>query len=169
MFSNKKVFIKDKATETNFRQESSSFNITHIACHGLFDEQDPLNSKLFLSADEWNDGRVTVKELYEFSKVSDLIVLSACETARAEIGKGDELLGLMRGIFFSGASSLVASLWSVDDIGTLKMMESFYNHMIKENLQPLTALQKAKRDMIESKGFNSPYFWAAFNLYGLGI
>ena len=169
LFLNKKVFIRDKATETNFRQESPAFNITHIACHGLFDEQDALNSKLFLSPDARHDGQITVKELYGFSKVSDLIVLSACETARAEIGKGDELLGLMRGIFFSGASSLVASLWNVDDIGTLKMMESFYNHMIKENIPPLAALQKAKRDMIRSREFNSPYFWAAFNLYGLGL
>ncbi len=169
LFPNKKVFIRDKATETNFRNESSSFSITHIASHGLFDEQDALNSKLFLSPDDQNDGQVTAKELYGFSKVSDLTVLSACETARAEIGKGDELLGLLRGFFFSGASSVVASLWSVDDIGTLKMMESFYTHLIKENISPLAALQKAKRDMIESREFKSPYFWAAFNLYGLGI
>ena len=169
LFRNKKVYIRDKATETNFRQESSAFDISHIASHGLFDKQDALNSKLFLSPDDKNDGQITAKELYGFSKVSDLVVLSACETAQAEIGKGDELLGLLRGFFFSGASSVVASLWSVDDIGTLKMMESFYTHLIKENISPLAALQKAKRDMIESREFASPYFWAAFNLYGLGI
>jgi len=169
LFPNKKLFIRDKATETNFRKESSSFSITHIASHGLFDEQDALNSKLFLSPDDRNDGQLTAKELYGISQVSDMIVLSACDTARGEIGKGDELLGLMRGFFFSGASSLLASLWSVDDIGTLKMMESFYNHMLNDGIPPFAALQKAKRDMIGSREFNSPYYWAPFNLYGLGI
>ena len=169
LFTEKKIFIKDKATETNFRKESSSFNITHLASHGIFDVQDALNSKLFLTLDDHHDGLLTAKELYEIPDVSDLIILSACETARAEIGKGDELLGLMRGFFFAGASSLVASLCIVDDVGTLKLMERFYNHMINENMTPIIALQKAKLDMIESKEFNAPFYWAPFNLYGLGI
>jgi CHAT domain-containing protein len=169
LFSNKKLFIRDKATETNFRKESPSFNITHIASHGFFDEKDALNSKIILAADNQNDGQLTAKELYGISRVSDLLILSACETARAEISKGNDLLGLMRGFFFSGASSLVASLWKVDDIATLKMMERFYKHMLLENKPPMIALQNAKRDMIRSNQYRTPFYWASFNLYGLGI
>lgn len=169
LFTDKKILIKGEATESSFRKESGAFTFTHIASHGFFDENDAMNSKLFMASDDQNDGQLTASELYEIPQVSDMIILSACETARVEISKGDELLGLMRGFFFSGASSLVASLWTVDDLGTLKLMENFYNYMINENQSPQIVLKKAKHDMIKSKKFNSPYYWAPFNLYGLGI
>ena len=168
-FATKEVLVGEKATETNFRSKSSRATITHIAGHGLFDEQDALNSRLFLAEDNQNDGLLTAKELYGIPKVSALVVLSACETARTEIGRGDELLGLMRGFFFSGTSSLVASLWIVEDTGALQLMKRFYNHMIKENQPPVIALQKAKQDMIDIKKYQAPFYWSSFNLYGLGI
>ncbi len=169
LFPKHKIFIKEQATETNLRKETSSHDITHIASHGFFDKENALDSKLFLAADNKNDGFVTVKELYAFPKVSDLVILSACETAQAEISKGNELIGLLRGFFFSGASSLVASLWNVSDIGTLKIMLKFYSYMINNKMPAKFALQKAKQDMIRSKKFNSPFYWAPFNLYGLGL
>ncbi len=168
-FAEKKLLIKDKATETSFRNESANATISHVASHGRFDERDALNSKLYLAADDKNDGQLTAKEVFEIPKVSNMVVLSACETARAKICRGDEMLGFIRSFFFSGASSLIASLWIVDDNGTLRLMDSFYRHLIKENEPPLIALQKAKKDMISSDLYQVPFYWSAFNLYGLGI
>ncbi|MEE9424058.1 MAG: CHAT domain-containing protein [Methylococcales bacterium] len=169
LFSNHKKLLNEQATETNFKKESHKFSISHIAGHGLFNNDNAMDSTLFLAPDRLNDGLLTAQEIFSIDKVSDLVVLSACETGQVEIGNGDELIGLTRSFFFSGASSLVASLWNVDDVGTSKLMEYFYAHMVNDKLSPKVALQQAKLDMVKSKEYSSPFYWAAFNMYGLGI
>ncbi|MFX0132695.1 MAG: CHAT domain-containing protein, partial [Candidatus Hodarchaeota archaeon] len=168
IFSSKNIYLKNSATETIFREQSKYHDICHIASHGLFDATNPLNSMLLLSKDNKNDGIITAKELYEIQINSPLIILSSCETAKAEIGNGDELIGLIRGFFFAGTSSVLASLWKVDDIATKELMVLFYKYLKYGKKTIIQALQQAKIDMINSKDYNHPFFWGPFVLYGIG-
>lgn len=168
-FPKNKVVLNKRATETVFRQESSNFQISHVASHGMFNNEDVLDSKLYLASDGVNDGVLTARELYGLPKVSNTIVLSACETAKAEHKTGDEVFGLIRGFFFAGASSLIASLWAVDDAGTFNLMQNFYHHLVESRMHSRIALKMAKLDLLNSDYYSAPYFWAPFNLYGIGI
>ena len=58
-----------------------------------------------------------------------LVTLSACESGRNEVYAGDELMGLTRAFLGAGATTLVASLWLVQDETTAELMENWYEHL----------------------------------------
>jgi CHAT domain-containing protein len=121
-----------------------------------------LNSALLLSKDAGDDGMLTVNELYSIELNADLVTLSACETGLGKISNGDDIIGLTRGFFYSGTSSVIASLWQVDDDATSYLMVQFYEALQTKNKRD--ALRAAQLNTM--KKFSHPYFWAAFYLTG---
>ena len=95
---------------------------------------------------------------------ADLIVLSACETAKGKMEHGEGILGLPRIFFYTGARSVVTSLWRIDDRSTAKLMEWFYRYLFR-GYKKTHALQLAKLKMVQSR-FSHPHYWAAFVLNG---
>jgi hypothetical protein len=67
---------------------------------------------------------------------------------------------------YAGASSVVASLWKVDDSATAELMTHFYKAMFEDNLPPAAALRSAKEAMWRQKHWRSPHYWSAFVLQG---
>ncbi len=161
-FPHAKVLIRKEATKTAFKKIGSQFDYIHFATHGQFESDAPLNSGLFLAKDPENDGVLSVNELYSIRLNADLIALSACETALGKINPGDDVVGLTRGFLFAGSSSIVASLWKVDDMATAQLMTEFYFNLRKTNKRD--ALRDAQLNI--KKQNEHPYFWAAFQLTG---
>lgn len=58
---------------------------------------------------------------------------------------------------------MIASLWSVDDDATEKLMIAFYTHL-KEGLGKAESLRVAQADI--RRQFPHPYYWAGFVLTG---
>jgi len=109
------------------------------------------------------DGYLNLYDLYEMRLPSKLVTLSGCATGMNFVSAGDELLGLQRGLFCAGASSLLLSLWDVHDQSTAKLMEAFYrNYIASQDLAG--ALQSAMKQLREENPH--PYFWAPFVLSG---
>lgn len=165
-FPQHKILTGLKATETIFFEESFSYDIIHLACHALMNHAEPMSSQLLLSEDTVNDGMLTAKELYSVNLKANIVTLSACETGLSELANGDELIGLVRGFFFAGARSVIASLWKVDDEATKEIMTLFYKELVSGK-DKATALQTTKVKLIKSVTLNRPSYWAAFNLYGI--
>ena len=159
---NSKLLIRAQATETAFIEAAARYSIVHVASHGEFDPETPLASALLLAKDDKNDGRLTVAELYGLKLNADLVTLSACETGLGKVASGDDVVGLTRGVLFAGASSIVASLWNVEDTATSYLMERFYLHLARENKRD--ALRTAQLEA--KKRFPHPFFWAPFYLIG---
>jgi CHAT domain-containing protein len=67
---------------------------------------------------------------------------------------------------YAGAPRVVASLWSVNDDSTAALMVSFFRGMIKDHKRPAEALRAAQVEMLRSKKWQAPHFWAAFVLQG---
>ncbi len=98
----------------------------HISCHGEFDPEDPLASRLHLGAGE----TLTAREILEgWRFAGDLVVLSACESGLSRIRRGDELMGLVRAFMVAGAPAVIATLWRVDERSTRVLMEQFYRNV----------------------------------------
>jgi CHAT domain-containing protein len=96
----------------------------------------------------------------------DLVVLSACQTALGKEVDGEGLVGLTRGFMYAGATRVVASLWNVDDLATSQLMANFYRIMLEEKISPAAALRKAQLQILKKRQWRSPYYWAAFQVYG---
>ena len=67
-----------------------------------------------------------MSEIFNLRLSADLVVLSACETARGEMSRGEGIVGLTSAFLFAGSDSVVASLWNVNDESTSIFMEDFY-------------------------------------------
>ena len=121
------VLIGGQASETNSRNQMAGFDIIHIACHGLFNDNYPLLSSLVLSPDVQNDGFLEVHELYNMNLTNaSLVVLSACETGLSLIRKNDDVIGLVRGFLYAGVPSMVASLWKNVRVVSLRRIGGWY-------------------------------------------
>lgn len=157
-----KVLLRKDATETAFIKYGRGFNYIHFATHGQFEADAPLKSAILLAKDADNDGMLTVDKLYSTRLDIDLVTLSACETGLGKIANGDDVVGLTRGFLYAGSSSIVASLWKVDDLATSHLMTQFYSNL--KNADKREALRSAQVDT-KSK-YPHPFYWASFQLTG---
>jgi CHAT domain-containing protein len=107
------------------------------------------------------------------------VVLSACETGLGEVAGGEGLLGLQRAFQVSGARTVVASLWKVDDKWTRGLIERYYENLWQKKMAKMEALREAQRWLMREgprRGVDfpadkplrvaPPFYWAAFVLSG---
>jgi len=157
---------KEKLTGFNL----SNFAILHFATHGFLDPKNPENSGLVLSMvdrqGQAQNGFVGLQDIYRLQAPVDLVVLSACRTGLGKEVRGEGLIGLTRGFMYAGASSVIASLWTVDDEATSELMKRFYANLLQRQMNPAAALQAAQNSIRSEPQWRSPYFWAAFTLQG---
>ena len=115
--------------------------------------------------DTANDGVMTAKEVSQLDlSHTDLVTLSACETALGEIGS-DGVFGLQRGFKKAGVQSEIVSLWPVDDEATSVFMTSFYKYYLASNSK-YRALKLAQQALCRyhSGKYNEQRYWGAFIL-----
>jgi CHAT domain-containing protein len=170
-----RVYQGDEATEANARLAARRVQVLHFACHAALDGRTPLNSCLLLlgksNGGTAEDGELRAWEILEEIRTpATLVVLSACETGLGREVPGEGLMGLVRAFHVSGAPSVVASLWRVEDASTAALMKAFYGYLA-EGRPPAEALRRAQADLRGGSATGRPlppYYWAAFQVYGKG-
>ena len=160
----------DASRENAMSKNLADYRILHFATHGLLDAARPEFSGLVLSLFDKNgrpqDGFLRLNQIYNLELNSDLVVLSACQTALGKDVRGEGLIGLTRGFMYAGAKRVVASLWKVDDAATAEFMKRFYRNLLQKKLAPAAALREAQNEMRQIPRFRAPYFWAGFTIQG---
>jgi CHAT domain-containing protein len=146
------------------------YRIVHFATHGVLDSRYPELSGIVLSRiDEQGrprDGFLGVHDIYRLHLPADLVVLSACETARGQEVPGEGLIGLTRAFFSAGARRVLVSLWPVRDRATAELMRRFYGEMLRNGRSPAAALRAAQDGLRREPGWEEPHDWAGFILQG---
>jgi CHAT domain-containing protein len=161
------------AKESRLYQKGGAAGIVHLAAHATFDPVRPLFTRLDLAADggisppdERTDGKLHVYEIYGLDlENTNLIVLSACDTALGPRDAGDDIVGLPRAFLYAGAPAVLTTLWAVDDEATAAFMQAFYRRL-RRGMVAAEALAGAQRDLLRQTTWREPYFWAAFTLTG---
>lgn len=97
---------------------------------------------------------------------TQLVVMSACETGRADGKIGEGVYGLQRALQEAGAESIIMSLFKVDDEATQKLMQFFYRNWQTLNQDKRTAFVNAKKELRADKKFADPRFWGSFVMIG---
>jgi CHAT domain-containing protein len=134
--------------------------ILHIATHGEHRLDQPDLSYLQLA-----DGQLYADDLLQQNLSYELVTLSGCETGRANVSGGDELIGLGRGFLYAGAGALLVSMWKVVDSSTMNFMKQMYQALHAGDSKA-AALRKAQREMLAEDRQLHPAFWGAFQLIG---
>jgi len=152
------LYLGEQATSSLLREKGAESGLLHIATHGMYRQDNPMFSGIRLG-----DGYLNLYDLYQMKLHARLVTLSGCATGMNFVAAGDELLGLQRGLFCAGATTLLLSLWDVHDESTAQLMGHFYRHYIQSADMP-GALQHAMRELRENKPH--PFYWAPFVLVG---
>jgi len=160
----------DATLEKLKNTDLTKYAILHFATHGILNPKHPENSGLYLST-VTHDGRsqngfVGLGDIYGLRAPVSLVVLSACQTGLGKDIRGEGLIGLTRGFMYAGASSVVSSLWKVDDEVTAELMKHFYANMLQRGMPPAEALRAAQNEIRKQPQWRSPYYWAAFTFQG---
>jgi CHAT domain-containing protein/Tfp pilus assembly protein PilF len=168
----KKIGVE--ATERFVKDEWGKSLYVHMALHGYSDRGDALSSFLLLAQDQQDkteDGLLEAREILEQNLNANLVVLSACDSARGEVLSGELPLGLAWTMFAAGASSTVVTQWSIDDPTTAELMKKFYELWAfglggAKGVSKARSLQLAQQEMLKSGSSLDPALWGAFVLIG---
>jgi tetratricopeptide (TPR) repeat protein len=117
-----------------------------------------------LGAHRPEDSLVTALELAGLNLWgTQLVVLSACDTGRGEVKRGEGVYGLRRALLVAGAETVVTSLWKVNDEVTRQLMEGYYHRLVSGHGRT-RALREAMREL--RRKYPHPHDWAAFTALG---
>jgi CHAT domain-containing protein len=163
------LLLNQEFTKDRLRQilkTTTQAPILHLATHGQFSSNP---EETFILT--WDD-RIDLNQLEQLLKVReetpklipiDLLVLSACQTAQ---GDDKAALGIAGIALKSGARSTLGTLWSVSDESTSFLIDQLYQQIAISSQNKAEILRQAQLQLIQSKQFNHPYYWASFVLVG---
>lgn len=161
-----RVLVGKEASEAELKHSGASrFRVVHFATHGIVSQRRAGYAALLLAPGAGEDGLLEANEILGMQIPCDLLVISACQTARGRVLEGEGVQSLARAFFYAGARSVVASLWKVEDRATATLMDAFYGHLAGGE-SAMTALRSAKLDLLRSGEAVSPRDWAAFVILG---
>jgi CHAT domain-containing protein len=94
---------------------------------------------------------------------TELVILSACESANGILASGEGLLSLSRAFLYAGSNGVVASLWKSEDQVTAYLIRKF-REAITAGKPVEAALQEAKEQLLADPAipvqFKQPNYWA---------
>jgi CHAT domain-containing protein len=178
------------------KAEAARYRVLHFATHGMLNDASPMYSHLLLAQTPSppnnglaethrpyspltthhspDDGLLEAWELMKLDLNADLVVLSACETARGRLGAGEGIIGLTWALFVAGCPTTVVSQWKVADDSTRQLMVEFHKKLkLAVSSQQLAvskaeALRQAALTLRRSGQYRHPFYWAGFVVVGDG-
>ena len=167
MFAHSSVVTGKDATVAFVAQSTAGTSYVHFATHGFINSLEPKESYLLLAGDP---GRLSVKDIVEDNyKLSfegtRVVTLSACETNLGGFDPSAVYSSLSRAFAKAGAPTVIASLWSVNDVSTKETMQAFYKE-ITAGQSKAESLRRAQLAVMHDPRFAHPYFWAPFVVLG---
>ena len=159
-----------EARQDRFREQAPRAAVIHLATHAELNNFNPLYSYLTLAgASPGDDGMLPASEILRLPLHARLAVLSACETARGQVGRGEGLLGMGWALAGAGVPASVLSQWKVDSAATRTLMVAFHRELLAKSASPAAALQRAALEVSRQPGWRNPFYWAGFIVLGDGF
>lgn len=152
-----------------------SRRVVAFATHGLMPGELPGVSKpalaLAANADAAESPLLQLDDVLDLKLNAQWVVLSACNTAAGEAG-GGAMSGLVRGFFFAGTRSVLATHWAVESESAAELVSSTFRAAAasKADAPRAAALREAQLALAEGRAgggqWTHPFFWAPYALFG---
>ena len=169
-----RVYIGREAREDRWKSEANHYRILHLATHGVLDDRSPMYSYLVLTpaahSQNSEDGLLEAWEIMRMHLNADLVVLSACETAQGKVSAGEAVIGLTWAFFVAGSPATLVTQWKVESASSGDLMTDFHKRWKggRSGLSKARSLQLAAVQMLHSRNYSHPFYWAGYILVGNG-
>jgi CHAT domain-containing protein len=165
-----KLFLGRHATKKAFETNAPEAKVLHLAMHALTNDEEPLYSQFIFSksSDPNEDEALNAYELQNLRLKANIAILSACNTGRGKLQRGEGIMSLARAFKYAGCPNIVMSLWPANDASSKIIISSFVRNM-KNGASKDEALQQAKFQFLAStknEHLTHPFFWAGYVLVG---
>jgi CHAT domain-containing protein len=167
-----RIYVGNEAQENRFKAESDKYKILHLATHAILNNTSPMYSQIVLSQTgqgQSEDGLLEAWEITNLNFKADMVVLSACETARGRVGAGEGVIGLTWALFLAGCPTTVVSQWKVESASTAALMVEFYRRLRSRSVTKAEALRQAALKLLQNDRYSHPFYWAGFVVMGNGF
>jgi len=158
------VRLREHATAAYLQDAPlARFSIIHLATHAVIDPEYPLRSALVLARSGGRSGRLAPGDIAVLALDADLVVLSACRSARGTIVGGEGVRGLTGPFLAAGSRAVLATQWRIDDRDAVPLVYAVYRHLAEG--EPITSA--VRRASLEAMQRGAPEReWAAFVVTG---
>ena len=153
------------ATKQAVLRAIHSVSLIHIAAHG-----DAERGEVILSPQgtankfpQEEDYILTVSDISKVQLRAKLVVLSCCHSGRG-VFKQEGVIGIARAFLASGARSVLAASWAIEDEASKQLMDHFYEHLANGESASESLHQATK--WLRRNGFTKISQWAPFVLIG---
>ncbi|MDZ7311430.1 MAG: tetratricopeptide repeat protein [candidate division KSB1 bacterium] len=160
------VFIRDQATEERYKQLCQQYSVLILLNHSRLDPVNPQKTCIRLARSAREDGQLYLSEVQNHPCPTNLVILTACETAIGGNHTGAEIVNLASAFSLARAKSIIATLWPIPDVSTKELMLHFYRQFFEKQQSPLEALYQAQLSLMRDARFKHPLFWGAFTFIG---
>ena len=141
--------------------EPARYRYLHFAAHAQVSDRNPEQTHLVLAG-----GGLDLAAIRRLRLRSELVTLSACETALGRRVRGEGVLGLSHAFLAAGARATLVTLWRIEDRSTAEFMQDFYRQL-HDGRPPAEALLAVRHRWITTGGrYAHPAYWAPFVLVG---
>lgn len=142
----------------------NTYRIIHLSTHGKANDKNPNQSWISFTQDSMQlnqDELLYAGDLYARTIRADLVVLSACETNKGRLRRGEGIMSFARGFSAAGVKSVLSTFWVIGEDPSLLVMKDFYEQL-HQGAAKDEALQKARLGLMENSDFSHPFYWSAF-------
>lgn len=162
----------ESASKSAILEQLPNSTLLHIACHGVFEGNQPDRSGIVLLANHKQPEVLTLRELSSVNLAGlKHVTLSSCWSADQLILPGRWIISLPETLWRAGTQSILGSLWKVNDKVAVAFMARFYSYL--DDHPRDEALRRTQLDCLygwlpecENLDTANIIHWAGFNLYG---
>ncbi len=141
--------------------DPARYRYLHFAAHARVSDRHPEQTHLVLAG-----GGLDLAAIRRLRLRSELVTLSACETALGRRVRGEGVIGLSHAFLAAGARATLVTLWRIADRSAADFMQDFYKEL-HAGSDPAEALLAVRRRWTAAGGTRShPSHWAPFVLVG---
>jgi len=148
-----KILKQKEATLKNFTKESLDYDVIHFSSHSGVNQETKQPWIAF------QDSIIELNEIYKMNLNASLVTLSSCKSFDGQYQAGEGINSLARAFLFANASSVIGSLWNLNEVSGYEILNTFYSNLKNEQNKP-EALRHAKLKYIRDNPYKSPYHWA---------
>jgi CHAT domain-containing protein len=168
MYPRRTLLTRRDATPARFVGAAAASTVIHFGGHAVIDLEWPNRSALLLATGEPGGSALTAPEIARLRLThAPVVVLAACSTATGVSFRMEGATSLSRAFLIAGASSVIGSLWDIEDEASEAFFTRFHRRLVARDT-PAAALRAAQLDLVRAGNprLNAPRAWAAFQLIG---